>query len=88
MLLGCGADGGDGACEVEAECQDGVSISVWYPTCVSGVLKTPTGTGAKTCDGGVCKTDFDLVETDCALKGQVCGPNPDDAVQGDACIDT
>ena len=80
-------DGSDSACTTDADCQDDMSISIWYPTCSDNVLQTPTGTGEKTCVEGACETDFQLVDTDCEAEGRICGPNPDEGVQGDTCID-
>ena len=106
-LTGCGdddstpTDGGNGnetvACTTAADCDDGMTISIWYPTCqcsVEGdtmvctdILDTPSGTGEWSCVEGACEHDFTVTQTDCAAEGKVCAQNPDDQVQGDACVD-
>ena len=72
-------------CVVDEDCFDQPMISVWYPTCDGDILQTPTGSGVYTCQQNICVMDFMIVETDCALAGQICALNPND--QGDICLD-
>ena len=76
-LLSCSAaehDTAQESCSTAADC--GMSF-VWVAACEGDVLQTPVGSGAATCDDGVCRYDFAVDERDCALEGLVCGADAD-----------
>ena len=75
----------ESTCETNDDCEI-INISIWYPTCNGDVLETPGGSGVNACVDGRCELDMTLEETDCAAEGKTCGPNPEEGVQGDACL--
>ena len=75
-------------CTVAEDCaSEPVNISIWYATCDGDLLLEPEGTGEMLCVNGYCSVDFAAIPYDCAEDGKVCGPNPDETVDGDICLD-
>ena len=75
-------------CSVAEDCaEEQVNISIWYATCDGDLLLEPEGTGDMLCVNGYCSVDFAAIPYDCTEDGKVCGPNPDESVQGDICLD-